>query len=89
MYRMGKDGWQDILQEAVVKAEEYHFVRILTREGAALWELLKTGTVTWKDQAFKKQVMEECNQMAGFYPAYLKEKQETAAVAEARNRRLL
>lgn len=76
MYRMGKDGWQDILQEAVVKAEEYHFVRILTREGAALWELLKTGTVTWKDQAFKKQVMEECNQMAGFYPAYLKEKQE-------------
>lgn len=51
-------------------------MRILTREGAALWELLKTGTVTWKDQAFKKQVMEECNQMAGFYPAYLKEKQE-------------
>lgn len=76
MYRMGKDGWQDILQEAVAKAEEYHFVRILTKEGAALWELLKNGTLIWQDQAFKQQVIEECNQMAGFYPAYLKEKQE-------------
>ncbi|MGN0142362.1 MAG: LuxR C-terminal-related transcriptional regulator [Roseburia sp.] len=76
MYRMGKDGWQDMLQEAVKKAEDYHFVRILTREGAALWELFKAGTITWQDQAFKKQVMEECEQMADFYPAYLKEKQE-------------
>ena len=76
MYRMGKEGWQDTLQEAVTRAEDYHFVRILTREGAPLWELLKAGTVVWKDQGFKKQVMEECGQMAGFYPAYLKEKQE-------------
>lgn len=76
MYRMGKDGWQEILQEAVGRAEDYHFVRILTREGTALWELLKTGTVTWKDPEYKKQVMAECECMADFYPAYLKEKQE-------------
>ena len=76
MYRMEKEGWQDILQEAVARAEDYHFVRILTREGSALWELLKAGTVTWQDQAFKKQVLKECEQMAEFYPAYLKEKQE-------------
>lgn len=76
MYRMGREGWKDTLQEAVKRAEDYHFVRILTREGAALWELLKAGTVIWQDQAFKKQVMEECEQMAGFYPAYLKKKQE-------------
>ena len=75
-YRMGRDGWQDILQEAVAKAEDYHFVRILTREGAALWELLKADTVTWQDQAFREQVMTECERMADFYPAYLKEKQE-------------
>lgn len=75
-YRMGRDDWEDTLQEAVKRAEDYHFVRILTKEGAALWELLKAGTVTWKDQAFKKQVMEECEEMAGFYPAYLREKQE-------------
>ena len=76
MYRMEKEGWQDILQEAVARAEDYHFVRILTREGSALWELLKAGTVTWQDQAFKKQVISECKQMAGFYPAYMKEKPE-------------
>lgn len=75
MYRMGKDGWQEILQEALEKAEDYHFVRILTREGAALLELLKAGTIAWKDLEFKKQVMAECERMADFYPAYLKENQ--------------
>ena len=76
LYRMGRKDWQDVLQEAVKRAEDYHFVRVLTREGAALWELLKVSTVTWQDQAFKKQVLKECEQMAEFYPAYLKEKQE-------------
>ncbi len=75
-YRQCRDGWQDILQEAVAKAEDYHFVRILTGEGAALWELLKTGTVTWKNQVFREQVLTECERMAGFYPAYLKERPE-------------
>lgn len=46
LYRMGRKDWQDVLQEAVKRAEDYHFVRILTREGAALWELLKVSTVT-------------------------------------------
>ena len=75
-YRMGKEGWQDTLQEAAAKAEDYHFVRILTQEGAALWELLKAGGLTWKDSAWKEQVLKECGRMAEFYPAYLKEKQE-------------
>ncbi len=73
---MGKEHWQDYLQKAVAKAEDYHFVRILTREGAALHELLKAGTVTWQNPQFQKQVMEECARMADFYPAYLKEKKE-------------
>ena len=76
LYRLGKDNWQSFLQEAVTEAEDYHFVRILTKEGAALWELLKTGTITWKNREFQKQVLKECEQMAAFYPAYLKEKQE-------------
>lgn len=75
-YRMGMDDWQDILQKAVASAEDYHFVRILTREGAALWELLKQRTISWQNPGFKKQVMEECAQMAELYPAYLKEKPE-------------
>lgn len=76
MYRMGKDEWQEMLQEAVTRAEDYHFVRILTREGAAIQELLKAGMITWQNPDFKKQVMEECEKMADFYPTYLKERQE-------------
>ena len=76
MYRTGKGDWQDMLQEAVTRAEDYHFVRILTREGAAILELLKAGTFTWKDLEFEKRVMEECEKMTDFYPTYLKERQE-------------
>ena len=50
LYRMGKDGWQEALQEAVSKAEDYHFVRILTKEGAELLELLKDTAIVWKRQ---------------------------------------
>lgn len=75
-YRMGQESWKNSLQEAVARAEDYHFVRILTQEGAALWELLKTEVISWKDPAFKERVMAECCRMADFYPAYLKEKQE-------------
>lgn len=79
-YRMGKGEWQNSLQEAVAKAEDYHFVRILTQEGAALWELLNSGEITWRNQAFKEHVMGECGKMAGFYPEYLKERQEGKAL---------
>lgn len=75
-YRMGKEEWQDTLQKAVERAENYHFVRILTKEGIALWELLKVGSITWRNLEFKKQVIKECEKMAGFYPAYLKERRE-------------
>ena len=80
LYRMEKEGWQEALQEAVSKAEDYHFVRILTKEGAALLELLKAASVLWQDQAFKEQVLKECERMADFYPAYLQEKPEGIAV---------
>lgn len=76
LYRMGMDDWKDTLQKAVEKAEGYHLVRIFTREGAALWELLKEDTIVWNNQEFKKQIMKECKQMAEFYPSYLKEKRE-------------
>ena len=62
LYRLKREGWQERLQQAVTMAEDYHFVRILTREGAALWELLKADTVTWNKEEFKKRVLSECRQ---------------------------
>ncbi len=78
--RMGNENWLPALKEAAAKAEDYHFVRILTREGAAIWALLKEADITWKDRTFKKQVMDECRQMAEFYPAYLARKQSEAVI---------
>lgn len=77
-FRMGEKDWQKTLQDAIAKAEDYHFVRVLTREGAALNPLLKAGGI-WQDDAFRKQVMKECKLMAQFYPAYLNEKQDGGA----------
>ena len=37
---MGEKKWDETLGEALTKAEEYHFVRIITREGAAIRPLL-------------------------------------------------
>ncbi|KSV57995.1 LuxR C-terminal-related transcriptional regulator [Acetivibrio ethanolgignens] len=89
LYRMDMEGWLEALQEAVTAAEDYHFVRILTKEGAAIRELLKTPALVWQDQAFKKQVMEECGQMAEFYPAYLQEKPEGTVVLSEKALRIL
>ena len=74
-YRMEDSAWKQTLQSAITLAEEYNFVRIFSREGAAIWELLKCDTFIWKKMEFKKQVMKECEMIAESYPGYLVEKQ--------------
>ncbi len=74
-YRLKVPRWRETLQEAVQMASDYHFVRILTREGKALWSLLQSTELIWPDDRFKKQVLSECQQMAELYPGYLNEKQ--------------
>ena len=83
MYRMGDKTWDEILGEALTKAEEYHFVRIITREGAAIrpllletsWkplELEDDKELTRKNKQFWKQVLDEAQRMTRYYPSYLK-----------------
>lgn len=77
-YRMEREAWTSLLQEAVSEAESYHFVRVLTKE-AGLWlPLLKKGTkeIRWKDSGFRRQVLEEGKRMAQMYPGYLRTKAE-------------
>lgn len=74
-YRLGDDKYKETLQTAITLAEEFHFVRVLSREGAALWEILKSEQFEWKDKGYKKQVFDECSSIADVYPAYLSEKQ--------------
>lgn len=74
--RDGNKTWQEELQQCITMAEEYHFVRLLSREGSGVLKLLKSGSFKWEDRAYKRQVMEECDKVAAFYPSYLKEQTE-------------
>ena len=49
-------------------------MRLLSREGGAIKELLRGEKFVWKDKEFQRQVLLECERMARYYPSYLKEK---------------
>lgn len=70
-YKLGQVQWRDTLQNCITQAEEYHFVRIFTREGTALYPMFEKGEVTWKENAYRDQIFTECRQMANSYPVYL------------------
>ncbi len=79
-YRMGNVCWKDSLQNALDSAQEYHFVRLISREGAAIWELLKAFHWQTSDRDFVGQVMAETEKVALAYPGYLKNHIEGRAV---------
>lgn len=71
-YRKQEKKWDELFCEVLNKAEEYHFVRIITREGAAVTPLLQQ--TKWKPtkKSYFKQVREEASLVARSYPGYLK-----------------
>ncbi|MCR5626629.1 MAG: helix-turn-helix domain-containing protein [Lachnospiraceae bacterium] len=76
LYRMENPVWKECLVNAFKKAEEYHFVRLLSLEGAALLALISAleeeGGLEDIDKVFLKQVEDEASEVASFYPDYLK-----------------
>ncbi|MGN0167607.1 MAG: LuxR C-terminal-related transcriptional regulator [Acetatifactor sp.] len=72
-YRRGYAGWGETFQQAYTDLEDYHFVRLISREGGAVLPLLKAEQWAVKDKRFMAQVMKETSAMAEYYPAYLKE----------------
>ena len=90
-YRMGDKTWDEILSEALTKAGEYHFVRLITREGAAIRPLLMETTwkpivedkeQTRKNKQFWKQVLDEVQKMTRYYPGYLKAGLESVTLSD-------
>lgn len=75
-YQMNQPAWKETLQECISRAEEYHFVRVLTREGPVLFQMLEKDKFIWQDAEYKNQVLTECRQMAEAYPSYLSEEGE-------------
>lgn len=71
IYRLGDGRWEKILLEAIEKAEEYHYVRVIADEGAAIVPLLSKLKKDVRQKAFVKKVFNEADKMAKMYPDYM------------------
>ena len=71
LFRLNDDNWQTVLTEALKTAEEYHFVRLIAFEGAAVLPLLLKMKSSYSGD-FYHTVVKETSDMALKYPDYLK-----------------
>lgn len=72
LYRIEGDDWENVLIQALKKAEEYHYVRFIADEGAALSPLLKNMKRKKEiSSEFFREIVDETDKMARFYPDYL------------------
>ena len=71
LYRLENESWHSVFTEALKKAEEFHFVRVFSLEGAAVLPLLMHLGQTDIAEEFLKAVTCETKKMALYYPDYL------------------
>jgi LuxR family maltose regulon positive regulatory protein len=81
-YRMGDPKWDEMFQKILTEAESYHFVRLISREGAAVNKMLRETAWISKNQEYKRVILKETEGMAVSYPGYLKAAAEEAAFPE-------
>lgn len=81
-YRMGDGKWEENLQKVLSKTENYHFVRLISREGVAVKRMLKETTWKEKNSKYYQEVLAETEKMALAYPGYLKQATEEAIFSE-------
>lgn len=85
-YRTGDEAWQPQLLAVLQRAEAYHFVRLFSREGSALLELLRELQDTGKaGGAFFAEVLAKTSRLAEAYPGYLRQSAGALAVIFAKN----
>lgn len=70
-YRKGLPEWEKTFSEALALGEEYHFIRVFSRESAAILDMLNKCGYEYKDSSYKKQLFDEVSFLANMYPAYL------------------
>jgi len=81
-YRIGEAKWEETFQETLAQAESYHFVRLISREGAAVNKMLKETNWKGKDSKYYQVVLAETERIALAYPGYLKQATEDAAFSD-------
>lgn len=70
-YRSEMDTWDATLSQALSLAEEHHFIRIISRESAAVSEMLKSCSYQYQDSDYKKKLFDEVERIAQIYPLYM------------------
>lgn len=70
-YRSDIATWDATLSSALALAEEHRFIRIISRESAALYEMLKKCSYQFKDSDYKKRLFDEVDMVAQLYPMYM------------------
>lgn len=70
-YRMGQDGWDVPLKQALEGMERYRFLRLPAEEGAALLPLL-SETKSERNHSYEQSMVREVKRYAQMYPDYLK-----------------
>jgi LuxR family maltose regulon positive regulatory protein len=81
-YRSGDDKWDETLKRSLSEAESYHFVRMISREGAAINRMLRETSWKPKQEKYYQAILYETGKMALAYPAYLKASSEESAFSE-------
>ena len=76
LYRLGDSYWKKVLHDALKKASEYHFVRMVAIEGAAILPLIKQmredGGLRDIEEEYAYCVYYESIKVASSFPDYLK-----------------
>ncbi len=81
-YRMEDPSWDEIFRKVLEEAESYFFVRLISREGAAVSRMLRETAWTCTNSAYMSAVSAETERMTKFYPGYLKMIAEEATFAD-------
>lgn len=72
LYRMADKTWRRALESAIKKAEEYHFVRVFSLEGAAIAPLLYEIEDIDTDKKFLTVITNEATAVSLNFPDYLR-----------------
>lgn len=82
LYRLGNGKWDEHFQKVLSEAESYHFVRIISREGAAVNRMLNETAWETNNPEYIQAVRTETKKMTLAYPGYLKLSTDEAAFSE-------
>ena len=88
LYRVKDEHWREILEEALLEAQNYQYIRMIAEEGGAVLPLLQEMQ-TKLDKDYKKKLVQCVKEQALIYPSYLKVENANVQSLTATERQVL